>query len=87
MDTILSHEGVTQVGPLFVVLYGLRLSVMAQQIVMQFSVYLQSWYADDFSTAGAVTNLLPNIAHIEDMGTDRGFYLQSEELIHNQKIL
>ena len=47
---------------------------------MDFPGFLQSWYADDFSMAGAGANILPAIARIEDLGPDHGFYLESGKI-------
>ena len=54
---------------------------MVEQIRMEFHGFLQSWYTDDFSTAGAGANLLPFIKHIQELGPSRGLYLESEN--HN----
>ena len=38
--------------------------------------FLQSCYADNFITAGAVEHLKPAIAHIEGLGPERGLFIQ-----------
>ena len=37
------------------------------------------WYTDNFRTVGAGANILLFIAHIEDMVSDCGFYLEAEK--------
>ena len=77
MDNLLIREGVTHRDPLSVVLYGLSLFVMAEQIWMDFPGFLQSWYADEFIMKVTGTNIMPSILRIGELGPVRGFYLKS----------
>ena len=43
------------------VLYGLSLSMLVDKIRGEYPIFLQSWYADDFSIADAGTHLKPSI--------------------------
>ena len=60
-EALLSKEGVTQGDPLSMVLYGLSLSVLAEQIRGEYPGLIQSCYAV-FSTTGA--HIKPAIACI-----------------------
>ena len=50
------------------VIYGMSLFVFVEKIRREYHGFLHSWYADDFSTAGAGTNTKPTIARIEALG-------------------
>ena len=52
---------------------------MEERIRTEFPGFIQSWYSDDFSTAGSCANILPAIVRNEELGTARGFYLESEK--------
>ena len=61
------------------VLYGLSLSVMLEQIRGEYTRFLQSWYDDDFSTAGADVYLKHAIASIEALGPAHEFFLRPKK--------
>ena len=65
LETLFSRDWVTQGDPLSMVLYRLSLSALVEHIRTYFSVFIQSWYYDDFNTVGAGANILPGISHIE----------------------
>ena len=62
------------------VLYGLSLFVLEDQIWTDLPGFIQSWYTDELSIAGAGANLPPGIERIEELGPARGLYLESEKL-------
>ncbi len=53
--TILSAEGVTQGDPLLMVLYGLALIPLVDQLAKEVPGLLQPWYANDAVMAGPAT--------------------------------
>ena len=61
------------------VLYGMRLSVLVEQIWWEYPGFLQLWYSDDFSTAGADAHLKPAIACIEALGPACGLFIGQEK--------
>ena len=69
----------TQEYPLSVVLYGLILSVLAEQIRGEYPGLLQSFYADDFSIAGAGAHLKYSIDRIEAPGPARDFFIKPDK--------
>ena len=58
------------------VLYGLILYVLEDQIRAEYTVLLQSRYSDDFSMAGARAHLKPLIYHIEALRRAHGLFLE-----------
>ena len=60
-------------------LYGLTMSMLVEQIWGEYLIFIQSCYPDDFSIAGAGPHLKPEIAHIEAMGPVHGFLFESEK--------
>ena len=61
------------------VLYGLRLYVLVEQILWEYPGFLQLWYADDFSTAGTYAHLKPAIFCIEALGPAHGLFIGQEK--------
>ena len=61
------------------VLYGLRLSVLVEQIWWEYPGFLQLWYSDDFSTAGVDAHLKPAIACIEALGPACRLFIGQEK--------
>ena len=61
------------------VIYVIIMYVLAEQIRWDYPGLLQSWYADDFSMAGARSHLKPAIFRAESLGSACGFYLRPEK--------
>ena len=60
-EYILRREGVNPRRTLSVVLYGLILSMLMEKIQGGHSIFLQSWYADEFIMEGVDPNIKPAI--------------------------
>ena len=58
------------------VIYGLIMSVLVDKIRGEYPGFLQSWYAYDFRTAGAVFHIKPSISCIKVLGCRHGFFLK-----------
>jgi hypothetical protein len=71
---ILSQEGVTQGDPLSMVLYGVALVPLAEQLRAEVPRVLQPWYADDCAMAGPVSGIAAAMALLETQGPRRGYY-------------
>ena len=61
------------------VLYGLSLSILEEKIQIEYPVFPQSYYSDDFITAGAGAHLKPPIARIKALGTACGLFLEPDK--------
>ena len=61
------------------VLYELRLSMLADKIRVEYLIFLQSWHNDEFRTAGAGAHLKSVIDRIEALGATHGFFLKLEK--------
>ena len=69
-------RGVTQGYPLSLVIYYIIISVLVQKIWWEYPGFLQSWYADLFSTVGAGSNIKPDIYRIESLETVHGLFIE-----------
>ena len=76
---LLRKEGANQGEPLSMVLYGMRLSVLAEKIWGEYTVFIQSWHANESSMAGAGARLKPAIDRIDALGITHGFLLRLEK--------
>ena len=59
-------------------LYGMSLYVLAKIIQGEYPVFIQLWYADDFSTSGAGSHIKPVIYYIDSLGPSHSFFLGTE---------
>jgi len=71
---LLSREGVTQGDPLSMVLYGLALVPLAENLRESVPEVLQPWYADDAAMAGPVQGIAKAMRLLADQGPARGYY-------------
>ena len=75
---LLRKEGVTQVG-VSMVLYGVILYVLVEQIWGEYPGFTQSWYVGYFITAGSSAHLKTAIVRIEALGYARGVFLEQDK--------
>ena len=61
------------------VLYELRLSMLADKIRVEYLIFLQSWHNDEFRTAGAGAHFKPTIDRIESLGPVHGFFIEPKK--------
>ena len=61
------------------VIYGLIMSVLVDKIRGEYPGFLQSWYADEFITAGAGAHLKLAISRIESLGPAPGLFLELDK--------
>ena len=52
------------------------MSIIEELIRGYYPLFLQSWYADDFSTSGAGAHFTPTIAHSKALGAARDFFFE-----------
>ena len=58
------------------VIYGISLSVLENQMKGEYPIFIQFWYSDEFSTEGTEAHLKIAIDHIEVMGPARGSFIE-----------
>ena len=78
-EAILRKEGVTQEYPLSMVIYGMRLSVLEDQIRGEYPILFQSWYTDKSSLESAGAHIKPVISRIEALGTACYFFIKPDK--------
>ena len=78
-EDLLSKESTTQIYPLSMAIYGIRLYVLVEQIREEYPIFLKSCYADDFRMAGAVVHLKHDIYCIKALGPTHSFFLETEK--------
>ena len=71
--TILSREGVTQGGPLSMVLYGITLVPMAEELIAADPGLLSPFYADDAAIGGSEQRSAQLLNPLMKRGPDRGY--------------
>ena len=76
---MLIRDEVTQGGALSMVILCLSLSVLGNQIQGEYPRYIQSWYADDFSTEVTRPNIKHAIDCIEALGSAGGLFFKKEK--------
>ncbi len=72
--TILSAEGVTQGDPLSMVLYGLALVPLVDQLAKEVPGLLQPWYADNAAMAGPASKVREAVTKLMVLGPACGNY-------------
>ena len=75
-ETLLIGKGLTQGYPLSMVLYGMSLSVLVEQIWVEYPIFLQPWFSDDSIPEEVVAQPKPDIVRIEALGPARVFFLK-----------
>jgi hypothetical protein len=73
-EVLLSREGVTQGDPLSMVLYGLALTPLAEQLRLAVPTVVQPWYADDAAMEGPVRDIAKAMRLLQQQGPARGYY-------------
>jgi hypothetical protein len=73
-EILLSREGVTQGDPLAMVLYGLALTPLAEQLRRAVPSVAQPWYADDAAMAGPVRGIARAMRLLQQQGPARGYF-------------
>ena len=76
-----SREGVTQGDPLAMVLYGLALVPLAENLRAAVPEALQPWYADDAAVAGRAGDIAKVMARLQEWGPARGYFPEPEKSI------
>jgi hypothetical protein len=72
--TLLSSEGVTQGGPLSMVLYGLALVPLAKTLRQEHPEVVQAWYADDRLLKGRTSQVAATMTLLQRLGPERGYF-------------
>ena len=72
---LLSEEGVTQGGPLSMILYGLALVPLAARLRAAHPDVLQAWYADDSALKGKSRAIGAAMTLLLRLGPERGYFL------------
>jgi hypothetical protein len=78
---ILSQEGVTQGDPLSMVLYGVALLPLAENLLAAEPTLLQPWYADDMALLGHVDGIARAMRLLQVQGPHRGYYPEPDKSI------
>ena len=73
-EVLLSREGVTQGDPLAMVLYGLALTPLSEQLRITVPSVVQPWYADDAAMEGPVEGIAIAMRLLQQQGPARGYY-------------
>ena len=73
-ELLLSREGVTQGDPLSMVLYGLALTPLSEQLRLAVPTVAQPWYADDAAMEGPVRGIATAMRLLQQQGPARGYY-------------
>ena len=61
------------------VIYGLIVAVLADQIQGEYPGLLQPSCVDNFGTGGAGNHIKPDIVRVEALGPARGFFLEPDK--------
>ena len=80
-EFILSEEGVTQGDPLAMILYGLALVPLAEQLRKAFPDVIQPFYANDAVMAGRVSRIAAAMRLLETLGPARGYFPEASKSI------
>ena len=78
-EIILSKDGVTQVDPLVMALYGIALTPLVDILQENFPDVLQLWYADDAATKGPPDRVAACFKILCDLGPMLGYFPESEK--------
>jgi hypothetical protein len=78
---ILSQEGVTQGDPLSMIIYGVALTPLSEQLRRDVPGVLQPWYADDMAMVGPASGIASCMALLEANGPARGYYPEPSKSI------
>jgi hypothetical protein len=78
---ILSQEGVTQGDPLSMIIYGVALTPLSEQLRRDVPGVLQPWYADDMAMVGPASGIASCMALLEANGPARGYFPEPSKSI------
>ena len=82
---ILSREGVTQGDPLSMVLYGITLIPLAEDLRDEYPTILYPFNAKDAAFNGSARRSAAQLHLLIDWGTDRGYFLKPSKLLFIDK--
>lgn len=78
---LLSQEGVTQGDPLSMILYGIGLLPLAEELRREFPAVVQPWYADDAAAQGNAAQLAAWLRRLQAEGPKRGYFPEAAKSI------
>ena len=77
----MSEEGVTQGGSLVMILYGLALVPLAEQLQKVFLDVILPFYTDDAGMSGQVSRIAAVMKRLEKLGPARGYFPEASKSI------
>jgi len=77
----LSEEGVTQGNPLAMILYGLALIPLVEQLQKAFPDVILPFYADDAGMSGQVSCIAAAMKLLDVLGPAQGYYPEASKII------
>lgn len=80
-EFILSEEGVTQGNPLAMILYGLALIPLVEQLQKAFPDVILPFYADDAGMSGQVSCIAAAMKLLDVLGPAQGYYPEASKII------
>ena len=68
-----------QGDPLSMVIYGLALSLLSEQLAKEVPELIQPWYADNTAMAGPASKIKVAVARLLELGPTQGYFPEPDK--------